>query len=244
MCPDAMPPNTGSQAALEKLLAPGSLCRASELQSRMDAFPIYRTGQDWLRNRIMQPHPDLKRPGAVCPFVAQSMAQDCMIFGVRLGARGGAEAALDIMLPFIDAFRAIEPIEGPLLGLKALTVFFPDLPQTDWAGFIDGGHALLKPILVARGLMLGEFHPESTKPGASNAEIPAMQAPVPAFVIREMAMHDTKFINDAAEAPERRALYLRSYLDRLGNVVPRKMREAAQRMLDAVEAEAKGRRVG
>jgi hypothetical protein len=237
MCPDVLPPEPGQAAELTQLVASGSVCRASELAVRMEAFPVYRIALDWLQNTIMQPHADLLRPGAVCPFVAQSMAQDCLIFGVRLGAKGGAQDAFDLMLPFIAAFGALEPAEGPLLALKALTVFFPDLPEADWQGFIDGGHQLLKPVMVERGLMLGEFHPNSTKPGATNPAFRAMRAPVPAFVIREMAMHDTKFINDPGESPERRALYLRSYLERIGPVVPRKMREAAERMLDGVKAE-------
>jgi hypothetical protein len=242
MCPDAFLPEHTTPPRLEQLVAPGSICRASDIADRIEEFPVYRIGLDWLKNVIMQPHADLMRPGAVCPFVAQSMGLDALIFAVLPGARGDARAAFDMMVPFVEAFRAIEPVGGPLLGLKALTVFFPDLPEADWDDFIDGGHRALKPYYVERGLMLGEFHPNSTKPGASNPAFPAMRAPVPAFVIREMAMHDTKFINDSTEEPERRALYLQSYLERMGPVVPRKVRETAERMLAEVAAEIEAAR--
>jgi hypothetical protein len=242
MSRDALPSQLASPLRLEQLVAPGSICRASDIAERVAAFPVYRVGMEWIRNVIMQPNAALQRPGAVCPFVALSMAQDALIFAVRPGASGAAQDAFDLMAPFVEIFRRLEPVSGPFMALKALTIFFPDLPEADWADFIDGGHRLLKPLFVEHGLMLGEFHPHSTKPGATNPAYHAMRGPVPAFVIREMAMHDTKFINNPDEAPERRAQYLRSWLEHVGPEVPRKVRENAERMLAGVDAELRAAR--
>lgn len=235
MPPDALPPDPHGLSQLAAHVDPGSICRGGSAASLTQRYPCYAEGLGWLRNFIMQPHPELIRAGAVCPFVEQSMTQDALIMAVRPGARGGAREAFDIMAPMADAFRAMAPTSGPLLGLKALTVFFPDLPEADMGDFIDGGHRLLKPYMVERGLMIGEFHPFSEVAGASNPAFRPMRAPVPAFVLREMAMHDTKFINNDDEAPERRIMYLRSYLAKVGPTVPRKVRENAERMLAELE---------
>lgn len=233
MAPDAMPVDL-TAPRLAELVDPASICRGEEIRARAAEYPVYRMGYQWLAEFIMQPHPQLRRPGSVCPFVAQSMGADAMIFAVRPGAQGDGRAAFDIMAPIAHAFRGLAPVTGPGVALKALTVFFPDLPARDWTAFIDGGHRLLKPWMVERGLMLGEFHPHSTVPGATNPDLHVMRAPVPAFLIREMAMHDTKFINNINEEPARRAVYLRAYLRHVGPTVPRKVRENAERMLAAV----------
>lgn len=239
MPPDALPPDPHGLSQLAEHVDPGSICRGGAAAALMERYPCYSAGLAWLSNFIMQPHAGLMRPGAVCPFVDQSMTQDVLTLAVRPGARGGARQAFDIMAPIADAFRAMSPTSGPLLGLKALTVFFPDLPRDDMVDFIDGGHRLLKPYMVERGLMIGEFQPFSEVPGASNPAFRPMRAPVPAFVLREMAMHDTKFINNDAEAPARRIMYLRSYLAKVGPTVPRKVRENAERMLAELENAAK-----
>jgi hypothetical protein len=234
-----LPDNNGRRLA--ELVDPESICRSADLPAMAARFPAYASGLAWLRDFIMQPHADLKRPGALCPFVAQGMAQDAMVFAVRHNTSGGAREAFDIMAPMADVFRGLEPVSGPAVAVKALTIFFPDLPDADMTDFIDGGHRLLKPFMVERGLMIGEFHPLSTTPGATNPQFHPMRAPVPAFVLREMAMHDTKFINFANEEPERRAMYLRSYLQRVAPGVPRKVREQAERMLADVEREISAR---
>lgn len=240
MPPDTLAAEPYGLAQLAQHVDAGSICRAATVDALAGRFPAYAAGLPWLREFIMRPHADLRRPGAVCPFVEQSAADDALIFAIRSGARGGAGEAFAIMAPMADAFRALEPTSGAKLGVKALVVFFPDLPEADTAEFIDGGHRLLKPYMVERGLMIGEFHPLSEVPGATNPDFRPMRAPVPAFVLREMAMHDTKFINNADEAPERRILYLRSYLARVGPTVPRKVRESAERMLASLEAGAPG----
>lgn len=234
-------PADHGMALLSQIADPGSVCRTGGLAERMAAFPAYRAGLAWLREVIMQPDPALLRPGAVCPFVAQSMASDALIFAVRTGMRGGAQAAYDYGMALADVFALLEPVHAPASGMKALTVFFPDLPEAEWEDFIDGGHALLKPELVARGVMLGEFQPNSAKPGASNPEYRAMRAPVPAFVYREMAMHDTKFITMPGEAASRRVAYLRAYLKFQGHLVPPKVRRGAERMLEEALAEIAAR---
>jgi hypothetical protein len=69
------------------------------------------------------------------------------------------------------------------------------LPREAYYKFIDCAHLVLKPFYMECGLMLGEFHPDSTVRGAHSTSFRPMRADVPLFVIRAMALHDMLFID-------------------------------------------------
>ena len=214
-----------------------SICTADAAGARAARYPAYRAGLDWLRDFITQPHDGLNRPGAVCPFVGPALQRGLVTFAI--GRAEGCEArdAFAAMAPLREVFAAMGPTEAPARALRSLVVFFPDLPAERAGGFIDGGHRLLKPHFIEAGQMIGEFHPASTVPGSTNPGFHPMRAPVPAFVIREMSFHDTRFIALPDEDPARRAQYLARFLDYLGPALPARHRAQAEALLAAARAE-------
>lgn len=64
---------------------------------------------------------------------------------------------------------------------------------------LDEGHALAKPELVGRGLMLAQCHPDCDERAARNPEFEVSRSPVPMLAMRWMAFHDVLFLDSDPE---------------------------------------------
>ena len=93
----------------------------------------------------------------------------------------------------IGAFYALFPNRDDWT-LSSLLVSFPNIERNEASEFIDGGHRRLRTTFVKNGLMLGEFHPQSSVPGTYNPAFRAMRAPMPLFAVRAISEHDYKFL--------------------------------------------------
>lgn len=155
--------------------------------------PASQLISSWLRSYVTKPHPELGRPGAVCPFVGQALAgHKVSIACCELGAEPQQEHMLSALEQGANWFHeqargADEP------DLTSLIVAFPDLAREHWH-LIDDSHREVKTRFVESGLMLGQFHPECEAPAAHNAAFPVNRGPVPLMVIRRMAAHDILFL--------------------------------------------------
>ena len=80
---------------------------------------------------------------------------------------------------------------------------------------------------VEAGLMVGEFHPTSEVGGSTNPAFRPMRSPVPAIVIREMSVHDIRFLAVSSEPPERQIRYVNAYLKHMqGRATPELLAKA------------------
>jgi len=93
----------------------------------------------------------------------------------------------------IGAFYALFPNRDDRM-LSSLLVSFPNIERNEASEFIDGGHRRLRTTFVKNGLMLGEFHPQSSVPATYNPAFRAMRAPMPLFAVRSISEHDHKFL--------------------------------------------------
>jgi heptaprenyl diphosphate synthase len=149
---------------------------------------------DWVDGYVTQPHPELGRDGSVCPFVR------------RLADSGNIHVQVDDSLDGTDAGAvearmrvALRDYEAmPDRQWKALVVVFPTMAGADVA-VVDRVQAALKLECVRKGLMVGQFHPLSTEPGARNPHFPANRAPFAAIALRHMSHHDIVFLDRNAE---------------------------------------------
>lgn len=149
---------------------------------------------EWMSSYLAQPHPELKRSGAVCPFVRPGMDAG----GIRIKVISALTPRPDLYV--LDSVRrALDEFPPPELAVRrtsarALVLAFPDLVGR--GEIIDHVHAETKDEAVRAGLMIGQLHPRCTEPSARNAAFAVNLAPIPLLAIRHMAVHDILFLND------------------------------------------------
>lgn len=149
----------------------------------------------WLASYVSQPHPDLGRPGPVCPFVAPAVAAGTVFY---VACRFDGEATLERMTDALDeALRCFQLLawQEEKVELASLVVIFPDLAEADWH-LIDDSHSANKTKFVEAGCMIGQFHPTCDEPAARNPDFPVNRAPLPLIVIRHIASHDILFLDE------------------------------------------------
>lgn len=159
---------------------------------------------------LAQPHPDLGRPGEVCPYVRRAIERGLLRLTVARVPPGG-EAAARLMLATRDRFLALPPTMGEESRLKAIITLFPTVTPAEAPVAIDGLQARLKDFFVREGLMIGQFHPGNDEPGLHSARFRPFRAPVPALAIRVMVSSDAPFLTGTDAHAE-------AYLARFGLV--------------------------
>lgn len=148
----------------------------------------------WVREYLCEPHESIGRTGAVCPFVEPSLRADCLeIEEWPVEQDAGLREVVAVIERMVLRFGEIEWASANAT-LHALVVVLPDLVG-ERARLLDEAHAKLKPQLVRRGLMLGQFHAECDEPAARNPEFPVSRSPVPLLALRHVAFHDILFLD-------------------------------------------------
>lgn len=148
----------------------------------------------WLHQYVAQPHPQIGREGSVCPFVEPSLAGGSLRLESWPVSRG---AAAEELRAVVD--RMVEVFEpgdwgAPNPTLRTLVVVLDGLAPEQHPQ-LDQLQSEAKAELAARGLMLGQFHPDCDEPAARNPDFPVSRAPLPMLAIRHMAFHDVLFLH-------------------------------------------------
>jgi hypothetical protein len=176
-----------------EIFQPGSVCTYAEVQRDPKIFQHYAEVVAWIELFIMKPNPELGRAGPVCPRVHLTLEQNLLKFATISTRDATAEEAVCKCEAVVDAFYALFPNRDELPS-SSLVILFPDIKRHQASDFIDGGHRRLRKTFVKNGLMLGEFHPQSTVAGTYNPAFRAMRAPMPLFAVRAISEHDHKFL--------------------------------------------------
>jgi hypothetical protein len=197
---------------------PGNLkiWNAAEIAANGIEESMLKTLLDWILTVIVRPHSELGRTGPVCPFVMPALQLQCLWISV-VDWDVGVEDISEIIRSFIDIYHSYQPNVGAGAGLRTFLIAFPALDPDSAGSTINAVHSSLKPEVVERGLMLGEFFPHSTSPGVHNPKYFPLRSPVPVFVIRKMVTGDLVFLNKQEDPVDRRLHYLRSYLNCLAD---------------------------
>ncbi|MGK5534360.1 DUF6875 domain-containing protein, partial [Streptomyces sp. URMC 129] len=148
----------------------------------------------WLTDYVGAPHPRLGRDGAVCPFVRPALRAGSLRTARCRWRPGDGPAGMEALIhAAMDAFDGA-PTVSRNAALDSLIVVFDGLERPDW-WLIDEAHRTTKDAAVARGLMLGQMHPECTAPASRNPLFPVNRSPYPLIAIRPMAFHDILFLH-------------------------------------------------
>jgi hypothetical protein len=199
-----------------------SICPSSEIDSISDV-PLratFRAGLAWIKQFIMQPHPDLGRRGAVCPFAKPAHEARAMQFCALDVGEMSFDVFIDVMMRLTSFYNRVAGNMSGRSDLLSLCVFPRNLRPESYYKFIDCAHSILKPFYMNAGLMLGEFHPLSAVRGAHSETICPMRSDVPIFVIRSISSHDILFIDRQSGALGIRIHELECYLRSVGDLLP------------------------
>lgn len=199
----------------DSLVVPGSVVDVETVRNAPEQHEVAARALAWLDSFVMQPNEALGRPGHVCPRLAPVVAANRLTFVTVAAPIADPEVAYRAGHELADLYRSLYPdvVDHRTAALIAL---FPDVPVEEAGEFIDGGHKKLRMEYVGQGLMLGEFHPESSVASVRNDQLQVMQAPVPMYAIRGITPHDIMFLDRPTEDPNRRIAYLEHYLHYVG----------------------------
>jgi hypothetical protein len=234
-----MLPKYVSEQYLSEIFQPGSVCTYAEVQRDPGRFPHYAEIIAWIELFIRKPNPELGRAGPVCPRVQASLEQNLMKFATIRTKNATAEEAVCKCEVVVDGFYALFPNrdEWPL---SSLLILFPDIERDQGSEFIDGGHRRLRKTFVKNGLMLGEFHPHSTVPGAYNPVFRSMRAPMPLFVVRAITEHDHIFLVRPDYPAAERWECLDALLDFVGDKLDSKTKAEVEAVVLKLRKECEG----
>lgn len=210
------------------------LMRVSEVERECAADSTRAQLLKWLREFIGAPHPDLGRPGSICPFVPGALSMDTIWFAEVTEAEPTEDSIGEVIKECRNVFLATEPCNAPESINKAFLVAFPTLVTRGAEGtaLVDRVQYLLKPYFVDQGMMLGEFHSLNESPGLRNPDFRPLRSPVPMLAMRLMVASDLPFMIRDQYSNSERAAFLRSYLYRLGgSLKPSKFNEVLEKLI-------------
>ncbi|MTE15517.1 DUF6875 domain-containing protein [Nocardia aurantiaca] len=163
-----------------------------DVAAGIDLYPHAAELRRWTIEYLCQSHPDLGRPGPVCPYTSRAITQRSLWAAFVPGRDIHRGRITAIVADLYDLFPALPPQDEPDSKLKAVLAVFPDL--TEYADLDTVQHDE-KSRFVEQGLMLGQFYPGCTVPGLHNPAFPALDAPLPMLAVRYMAPTDFPFLN-------------------------------------------------
>jgi hypothetical protein len=154
---------------------------------------------NWIQSYICQPHPQLGRKGAICPFAEPAIDNNTldMVFHYEIGGQS-LEDVISVTQKYIQIFLDRYPLDRPDAVLQTLLIIFPNIP-IERSTIIDEAHRSLKSEYVQHGLMLGQFHMTCPEPAVRNPDFPVMVSPLPFFAVRHMSQHDVLFLHQRAD---------------------------------------------
>jgi hypothetical protein len=151
----------------------------------------------WASEYLVRPHPDLGRPGPVCPYARASLARRRFYVNVVHSAPTTAAELAFAIRPYRDWFLELAPREQPDSVFTTILNAFPGLADRT---LVDEAQRGLQATFVRDGLMVGEFHDgPPDKPGLWNADWRPLHSPVPLLAIRHMVATDLPFLRGAPE---------------------------------------------
>lgn len=150
--------------------------------------------REWFSDYLCVADARIGRPGAVCPFVAPALrARSLRLEAWPVDPQITVAGLVSLVRQMVAVFENTQWATRNRT-LHALVVVLAGLPA-DRLSLTDEAHRYTKPALVARGLMLGQFHADCDERAARNPSFRASRSPVPMLALRHMAVHDVLFLD-------------------------------------------------
>ena len=140
---------------------------------------------EWAESFLMQPHQDLGREGAVCPFVGPAIEKN--LFWMTVYEGEAKDAAYDSAVAgYRDWFQELEPRSVAEASYKVLFILFPTLPGADAPDALEAAVTRSKEDMDARQMASLACYPTCDATGLRRADFRPFQAPSPFIAMRNM----------------------------------------------------------
>jgi hypothetical protein len=146
----------------------------------------------WIDSYPMAHHPDLGRPGPVCPFTRPARALNLLRLSVCDAGPTDEDAIFERIRHGLRCHSRI-PASGEAVRLRAVVIGFPGCASDEGTATLRRVCRRHKYYTLIRLQMLGFFHQNSTDPGLWNSTFHPMRAPYPILAIRHLVEQDAGF---------------------------------------------------
>ena len=178
-----------------------------------DALRVCRSISQWVTSYLMRSHPELGRPGEVCPFTSRAYQLDTIRIGVSFASSGEGALITQTMREGLRQFGSIA-CDDAATQFRTVIIGFPRLTDAAGVAALRAAQRRLTLRCLWDGLMIGRFHPASEDEGLWNPDFRPMRAPIPLLAIRHLVRNDAPFAL-------RHPALLASYLCRYSAAAPR-----------------------
>ena len=151
------------------------------------------TLHSWLDTYPMNPHPELGRTGAVCPFTRMARKLDAMRVAICRAAPDEEDAAAAIIARGWQELKGI-PVERSAEQFRAVVIGFPNCDSDAGVEMLRRAQRRFKYYAVLNFRMIGFLHPRSGAGGLWNPDFRPLRAPMPTIALRCMVEQDAPFI--------------------------------------------------
>jgi hypothetical protein len=178
-----------------------------------DALRFCRSIGQWMTSYLMSSHPELGRPGEVCPFTSRAYQFDTIRIGVSFAHSRDGTVIRQTMRDSLRQFASIA-CDDAATHFRTVIVGFPNLTDQEGVAALRAAQRRLTLRCLWDGLMIGRFHPASEDEGLWNPDFRPMRAPIPLLAARHLVRNDAPFAL-------RHPALLASYLCRYAAAAPR-----------------------
>jgi hypothetical protein len=155
---------------------------------------------DWIRSFVLEPHPEIGRPGPVCPYLPTSVERQELWLAAEHVGDGDVSDVVEIVNGYkrrlLDA--GTEPDDDA--NLRVITVVFTDLPAERASDVFDGVMQQISvPSYVEDGIIFGPYYDGNQATAVYNNGFRPFESPVPFLFVRHTVVGDWKFFLDQPE---------------------------------------------
>lgn len=146
----------------------------------------------WVTDFLCQPHPSLKRSGAVCPYVLPALEQKRLLLAhLNVELSPDVDKKQYIVQELINISQEFkQSTSSEEFSLDCLIVTLSGIALHERRYLIDQAQEDAKPNVVRQKLMIGGFYPYSNKYSRRNNQFFPMRSPIPIFAFRHLVKMD------------------------------------------------------
>lgn len=197
--------------------------------------PIYAC-MDWTTDYIAKPHPDIGRPGVICPRVPLSLKADSLYWGVYHQEEID-DVQADLLVDSLDdLFLSLRPVDRPHSLLKALLLVMPQ--NTDAARqSVEKVQRAFKERSLKKSILLGKFHSELRTTALNNSNFRPGLSPYPILAFRYAIDTDIRFMLTTGAPAHLKIGWIHAFLGTMGNDLPAEEIQRLQQKIKELESE-------